>query len=231
MSTAADIIKLALKDIQVLDETEEPSAALQNDALTTLNQMLAQWQTEKLYIYAQTDVTFTPTGASSYTVGTGGNINITRPDRIDYAFLRQANLDFPVIVLTSFEDFQSIGLKTITSTYPEFLYYNPTYPLGTLFIYPQPSASSGIMHIGVSVRLPQFGVAATTINLPLQYDMAIRWSLAELLAIMMGRPQRLDISIVAAKARRLLKRANLKISDLKFDDSTEWQVTRILRGY
>ena len=62
-TTANDIIVLALKDIQVLDETETPSAALMADSLTTLNQMLSLWQTERNFIYAQAEVTHTPTGA------------------------------------------------------------------------------------------------------------------------------------------------------------------------
>ena len=50
MTTAADIITLALKDINVLDERETPSAAMMSDALATLNQMLALWQVGGIHV-------------------------------------------------------------------------------------------------------------------------------------------------------------------------------------
>jgi len=232
MSTAADLITQALKDIQVLDESETPSAYLMADALATLNQMLASWQVSNLYVYAQTETTFSPTGAISYTVGSGGNVNITRPDRIDYAFLRDSGgLDYPIDLLETFEEYQGIGLKTL-STIPSVFYYNPSYPLGTLYLYPQPSAADGIMHIIASTPLPVYGAAATAINMPPEYDIAIRFSLAEILGEMMGKGASNGIVAFAAKARRMLKRNNLKISPLNINEGgRESGLLRIKRGY
>jgi hypothetical protein len=74
MTTAANIITLSLKDIGVLDENETPSSALMSDCLATLNQMLALWSLENVYIYAKQTISFPVTGAQSYTIGSGGNI-------------------------------------------------------------------------------------------------------------------------------------------------------------
>lgn len=211
-STAADIITLSLKDIGVLDESETPSAALLADSLTTLNQMLAQWQVSENYVYAQQDVTFNPTGAESYTIGTGGTINVAAPPQIDYAFLRVSDVDYPIEILNTFEAYQlGITYKPVT-TYPEVLYYNPSYSLGKIYLYPRPN--TGTMHLGMTVALPIYTAAANAINIPPEYELAIRYSLSELLASMTGTILRPDIAAIAQRARRIVKRNNFRLNEL-----------------
>lgn len=231
MSSAADLITLALKDIQVLDESETPSAYLMADALTTLNQMMSLWSVSDNYVHAELDLTFAPTGAASYTIGTSGaDVIAANPNAILYAFLRKSNIDYPIAILNTFEEYQSIPYKTV-STFPSYLYYNPTYPLGTIYLYPQPDAADGTMHLGVNAEFPIYSVAASSINLPLQYDMAIRFGLAEYLAIMMGRVPRPDINMMAKRALKMLKNNNLKIQELSTSGDYEDSLTRITRGF
>jgi hypothetical protein len=220
-TTANDIIVLALRDIQVLDETETPSASLMADSLATLNQMLSLWQTERNFIYAQTEATHTPTGALSYTVGTGGNFNIATPQAIDYAFLRISLIDYPITLLNSFEEYQAITYKTI-QTIPEYAYYNPTHPLGALYLYPQPN--TGVLHIGVSVALPNYALAADDIALPDNYLMPIRYSLAEYLAASLGRDVPASIAQFAKNARNIMKRSNVRIKPLETVDNGRFNV-------
>lgn len=82
LPTAGSIINLALKMSGVLGVGQTAQAEDANDALTIMNMMLAQWQRKRWMVYSLDDVAFTPTGALSYTVGAGGNVNIPRPDRI-----------------------------------------------------------------------------------------------------------------------------------------------------
>lgn len=212
MSTAADIITLALKDIQVLDETETPSAALMSDALATLNQMLAMWQIDKRFIFAQIDTTKAATGATTYTIGTGGDFNVATPPRIDYAFLRVNNIDYPIRVLGNFEEYQSISLKTQSGTYPEVMYFNPGAAMGTIYVYPQPTI--GTFHLITSAVMPVYTASADSIALPAEYDLVIRFSLAEILAAMMGVALRPDLAKLAKNARAMIRRANTKVQAL-----------------
>lgn len=66
-------------------------------------------------------MSFAATGAQSYTVGAGQSINITRPDRIEAAFVRLVNgtqaVDYPLDLLGSREDYNKIALKGL-STFP-----------------------------------------------------------------------------------------------------------------
>lgn len=230
MSTAADLIILALKDIQVLDESETPSAALMADSLTTLNQMLAMWKIDNVNVPAQTVVSFTPNGTATHTIGVGGDVNIANPQHIDHLFLRTSGIDYPITLLPSLEQYQNIGLKSI-STYPDYAYYNPTYPLGTLYLYPIPSVSIGIIHMTVPMDFPAYAASADSISLRPEYDLAIRFNLAVILAEMMGRQARPGISLFARNSLRLLKKANLRIDPLDSGDVMLPGFARIQRGY
>lgn len=211
MTTAADIINQALKDIEVIGEAETASSETLADALTALNQMLALWAVDGMYVYAQTETSFTPNGALSYTVGTGGVVNIARQNQIDYAYWRSGDVDYPIRLLNTFEEYQSIGYKTI-GTQPEWAYYLPSYPLGVLYLFPQPS--TGTVKLTTRVEFPVVAAAANTLSIPPEFEMVVRYSLAELLSINMTKNLRPDIAAMAIKTRKIMKRNNLKIKPL-----------------
>jgi hypothetical protein len=214
LASAADIIKLALKDIQVLDESETPSAALMADSLTTLNQMLGIWRTNELYVYATTEITHAMTGALSYTIGlTGADITASPPIRINYAFHTQDGVDYPMMeILNTFDDYQAISLKAITSN-PTAIFYNPLLPNGTIYIYPQPT--TGTLHLGIDVELPNYSVAAEDLVLPVEYELAVRFNLAKILLEMMGKQLTPGMNALANNSLRMLQRSNLRVPELK----------------
>jgi hypothetical protein len=227
MTTCADVITLALKDCQVLDERETPSAALMADSMATLNQMLALWQAVDATVYAVIDETFVPTSVSSYTIGTGGVINVAAPQSITYAFYSENGVDYPLLSdLQTFNSYQEIPVKTITGI-PSYYFYNKTYPLGTLYLYPCPTG--GLMHIGINSLFPIHTAAANSINLPDHYVMPIRYNLYVLLAASMGIAVNPALEKIAKNTKRVLMRNNVRLEELRggtYDDP----VGRIRRG-
>ena len=211
MTTALDLITLSLKDIGVLGESETPSAEMAADSLTTLNQMLAMWQVDNLYIYAQTATTFAPSGALSYTVGTTGTVAIDRPASIDAAYYNDGSTDREIELLPTFEEYQRISSKTQDGT-PRFAYYQPSYPLGVLYLYPQPA--SGTVKLLSKVKLPTYSATADALTIPPELEMAVRYSLDEHLSIAMSAQLRPDIAAMAQKTRKLMKRSNLRLKEL-----------------
>jgi len=212
MTTVATVINLALKDIGIVGVGQTASAEDANDALTTLNQMLAQWQVDGLAVYTLKDISFTATGATSYTIGTGGTIDRARVDDVRAGFYRLNNSDYPLTVIDSFLDYELIISKSQISP-PYALHYQPTYPLGTLYLYPSPS--SGEIHLTIYEEFTEYAATSDDLALPKKYELAVRYSLAEILKISYpGADPRQDISIAAAKARRVLKRSNVRLSPL-----------------
>lgn len=211
MTTAADIIKLSLKDIGVLDENETPSASLMSDSMATLNQMLSLWTIENVYIYAKQTISFPATGAMSYTIGNGGIINVPTPNKIDSAIYRVGDVDRDIRILHTFDEYLEIPLK-ISSGYPDDLYFNPSYPLGTIYLYPVPSTGTVIMSTGVV--LPNYTASANDLNLPSSCEMVVRLNLSVYLNLMgLGKISPLAEKL-AKSALRMYKRSNSQIGEL-----------------
>jgi hypothetical protein len=211
MTTVAEVIAWSLKDAGVIGEGEAASAEASNDAFNTLKQMLALWQVDNVHVYAQTETSFSPNGSASYTVGALGTVVMTRPAKIDAAFWRSNSLDYPIRVLGTFEEYESIVQKT-QSGQPQALFYNPTYTLGTLYLYPQPS--TGTVHLITQAALPELASQTATITLPPEYVLPIRASLAVLLCAMFQTPVRPELAALAQSSWRIVKRNNLRIGTL-----------------
>ncbi|MGE5650943.1 MAG: hypothetical protein ACM34A_12170 [Bacillota bacterium] len=210
MTTAADIINMALKDIGVIASGETASAEDAADALMTLNQMIGQWQAQKSYVTGQQAISFNVTGEQTYSIGSGADINTTLPVAIDSAFYRLNGIDYPVDVLNSFEDYENITLKTITGTIPSAIFYRRDYPNGTIYVWPQPQ--TGSINLVTRDNLPTYAALTDPLNVPAEYELALRYSLAELLLVSFPQATpRMDVVSMAQRARRVMKRNNLNI--------------------
>ncbi len=188
VTTPADIIRLVLKDTGVIGVGQTASAEDTNDCFDTLNTMVAEWASKRWLLYHLLDLSIVSTGAISYTVGPGGDIDtgsMQRPDRLeDGCFFRQLitasspnKIDYPLALLQSREDYSRIGLKQLT-TIPQYVFYDPTFPLGTVYPWPVIQPSQYELHLLVKAQLPQFANLADPINLPSQYYGALRYNLA-----------------------------------------------------
>lgn len=211
MTTVIDIIKLALKDINVLGSSEAPNADMAADALATLNQMIGQWQVEKLYVTAQQIVSVPMTGAQTYTIGPGAQIDVPLPARVDHAEWRQNTIDFPMRVVQSLEEYEEIDVKVLNGI-PEILFFQRSYPTGTIYVWPQ--SSVGDLRLTVRIPLTQYTTLTNDLNVPDEYVLAIRFSLAELLAPMFGIAAPNNIISLGRNARRVMKRNNTQILPL-----------------
>ncbi|MDQ3003182.1 MAG: hypothetical protein M3Y08_18215 [Fibrobacterota bacterium] len=98
-------------------------------------------------IYAETSETLSwASGNASRTIGTGANLSTTRPQQILMASLTISGTEYPLSLLTN-RDYQAISSKTMTSTIPFYLAYNPTFTtaFGTLYLYPVPSGAVSLL--------------------------------------------------------------------------------------
>lgn len=214
MTTAVDLITLALKDIGALGIGQAISADDTADALATLNMMLGQWQGERLSVYHLVDTAIPSTGKQTYTIGTGGDFNVQRPVKINAAYARlnagsSTPIDYPVTIIDSREDYSRIALKALQS-FPAWAYYDPAYPLGNLDLYPVPN-NTFELHIVTMEALPQFTAPAQTINLPPEYMAAIRYNLALYLAPSYQLEPQRSLVALATNAKRVVKRMNSQI--------------------
>lgn len=179
MATGTTLINRALRSIGAIASGASPSSSETADALAVLNSLLESWRNNKLFVYAMLDSSLTMVSTqSSYTIGSGGDLNITRPVKIDDAYMTISSVDTPVRLIESYE-WDAIPNKTITSPLVELAYYNPTMTSsrGTLKVYPVPSATN-VLHLLSWVVLDSLSAAGDTVTLPPGYDRMISSNLA-----------------------------------------------------
>lgn len=119
-------------------------------------------------------------------------------------------LDYPVAVL-NLENYELIGLKTLNGPWPKALYYQPSDPLGNVFVWPNPS--QGEMHIFADTLFTRYSSPYDNIVLPQGYELALRWCLAERLMPMYGKVDQTTLMMIskyAGNAKATLKRTNMR---------------------
>jgi len=207
MATALNIIERALRSIGVLATGEVASADMANDALVSLNDVIAGMANESLTIYQNTQDVLPLTGAQSYTYGLTGVLNSVRPIRVDTIFYRDANNnDFPVQIISQ-EEYNGILKKSTTSSIPAYVYVETSYPLAVLHVYP--AVTGGTLYIYAEKPLTAFAALTTTVALPSGYERMLRYALAAEVMTEYG----VDNQAIAQKAiesKADLKRTNYK---------------------
>jgi hypothetical protein len=216
MTTVTQIVTDVLKDIGVVGEVDTPTSRQMDDSLRALNQMIAMWRTQNLNVYCQKQEILTVTSAASYTIGPSGDLNVERPFNIDAAFWRLNDVDTPLIPLHSFQDYQDISVKNLQGT-PSAFYYRPDYTQGQLFIWPIPTAGS--VYLTMRIPLPVYTTIQDDLDVPPEYEGAIRWNLAKLLCPTFGMPVTQEIMINAKQFMRALKMTNTQIKTMRMPDA------------
>lgn len=124
----------------------------------------------------------------SYTIP--GDFKIARPMRVTKSFTRittsgTSGLDYPIDVVDQ-NQYIAIGYKGISAPWPIVVWYNPTYPLGNLYFYQNPSGS-GSLHLFTDNILTRLESLTQAVQLPQGYVRWIKWALAKELAPEYGK--------------------------------------------
>ena len=211
MTTPLDIIRGAMLSIGALASGEalDPTAA--NDAFNLLNDMLDQWSNEGMLIYnTQEIVQNIGGGGTDWTIGSGGQINVTRPLGIKSAFVRVNALDYPVAVW-ALEQYEMIGQKQQSGPRPKVLYYNAGVPLGLIKFWPNPS--QGEMHMFADQVFNSFVTLNDVISMPQGYNLAMRWNLASLMLPEYGKTNPTAIKMIMDNAKKSM--GNIKSTNME----------------
>lgn len=195
MTTVNNLIKRTLRKIGVHQTGEDVSPEDFTDCLEELNAMLDSWSNNSLISPTKTRISkVLTTGQASYTIGTGGDINTTRPSRIEHAFIRDsAGNDFSLneIGLGQYNDIQ---LKT-ESGMPFDYYFENSTSLAKVYLFPVPDLAY-TLYMDAWYQFTRY-VANDSITLPLGYEDAMVYNLAVRVAPDFGKvlsPQILQLA-------------------------------------
>jgi hypothetical protein len=155
----------------------------------------------------------------TYTVP--GNFKMPRPLRITNAFTRitasgTTQLDYQMAIIHR-DQYTAIGIKGLPGPWPTSLYYDPTFPLGTLNFYPNPS-QAGQLHLWSDLILQAFPSLATVLNAPQGYSIAIWKNLALQLAPEYGKSASALLVKQARDSKAVVKSLNAVPAVVAFFD-------------
>lgn len=208
--TAGDQITRALRLLGVLAAEETPTAAMAQDALVTLNQMIDSWNTERLSVYNTIDQVFLwPVGEITRHLGPSGDFVGLRPVQLDdstYFRDPQTNVSYGIKFINQ-QQYDGIAVKTVTSTYPQVMWINMEFPNISMTIYPKPTRTLEWHFISVQ-ELAQPAQLDTVLHFPPGYMRAFAYNLAMEIAPEYGIAPAQQVQRIAMTSKRNLKRIN-----------------------
>ena len=207
--TAGEQINRALRLLGILAEGETPSASMSNDALMAMNQMIESWNTERLAVFCTQDQVFSwPAGELSRTLGPTGDFVGNRPVLFDDAtyFKAPSGVSYGIKFINQ-QQYNGIAVKNVTSTFPQVIFANMTYPNVEMYIYPKPTQVLEWHFISVQ-ELTQPATLDTQLNFPPGYLRAFTYNLAMEFAPEFGVEPSPQVQRIAMTSKRDLKRIN-----------------------
>lgn len=157
----------------------------------------------------------------SYTIP--GNFAISRPLRLRPGYTRitasgNTGLDYWFDVCT-LDDYNEIGYKGVPGPWPYLVCYQPTFPYGTIWVYPNPQ-QAGQVFLWTDVILSDFTTTTQTIQLPQGYSRALKKLLAIELAPEYGKNPSPELLRQAWEARTFIKSLNeVPVKKMRYDSA------------
>jgi len=207
--TAGEQINRALRLLGILAEGETPSASMSNDALMAMNQMIESWNTERLSVFCTQDQVFNwPSSQIKRTLGPTGDFVGNRPILFDDAtYFKAPNGVSYGIKFINQQQYDGIAVKNVTSTYPQVIFANMTYPNVEMYVYPMPTQTLEWHFVSVQ-ELDQPATLDTQLNFPPGYLRAFTYNLAMEFAPEFGVEPSPQVQRIAMTSKRNLKRIN-----------------------
>jgi len=233
-ATASSMI---FRSLRLLGEKEHGgtlSSGEQTSYLSDLNAMLESWSLERLMITQVVQESFALTASTaSYTIGTNGVFATDRPIKIvNPCFTRDtSNVDNP-LRLINVDAYGKIPVKSGSTGYPEFLYYDQGYSAtstATISLYPVPT-SNLTLFINSLKGLQNFSTISHAAQLPPGYQRAIEFNFAIEVAggFTAVSP---EVVKIARESKAAIKSENLPDTTMRLDTGIVWgQRANILDG-
>lgn len=169
--TVDETIDAALRKIGLRNVT----ATQLTEGMTALNKMLSAW--EELLHYPTEDTHTLVSGTGSYSIGSGGDIDTTRPISLVSAFIRDSsNNDHNVSVNMSKKEYDDIYDKD-ASERPDKIYYLATYPLAYIYFNSAPSSAETLYLYSIK-PYTAYSALDDNITQPPEWENAIIYNLA-----------------------------------------------------
>jgi len=217
--TVKDLIKFAYFEIGVQAVGDSLSADDEQFAFDMLNMMLGTWGNKRNRIFTTVKESFSlVVGQTSYTIGTGGDFNTTRPTHIEQAYIRDSEgIDHPVEVLEDRAVYEIIPDKDVNGR-PFQLYFERTFTSsqGNILVNRAPQSIESLFLI-MWKPFDEFTTKTETVVMPAGYERAIYTQLAIELAPSAGKSVSAELIAKATDALKSIDSTNMEVPEVPSD--------------
>lgn len=217
--TWAELIRDALTELAAIDPIDPTPPDLETLGLTRLNGILNQRNAQQISVYAVLFPTFTTTsGLSPHTIGVTANsptwtVTGNRPvDIIGANYQMGSGVSLLNIGPLKKRDrawWLAQSLPQLQTGIPTDFYYEPTWPNGSVYLWPVPNAAY-VVQLETRVVLDEIAEADITdpFSMPPGYQRDLMLSLAEDLTGALSVPMPQDLPRKAREARAIVQGNN-----------------------
>ena len=186
----------------------------QTEYLSRLNMWLELQANDGLICFATDTVSkVLIAGDGIYTIGSGGDINVAWPTKIESAYtIDGANVSRDIPNIVTNDEWAQISLKQLGNMYPDTLWYDNSYPLGSVYLWPLPMGGL-TLYMNVYQRLQSFPLISTVVSMPPGYEIMIVSNMAVFLSAGLCDPPEHVVKL-AEKSMATIKKKNLQVPTL-----------------
>lgn len=218
--TVEDFLTRAFRLAGIVDAIGTPTADMAEDGFNTLNDMIGVFNNDELMLFNTSDAYYTVTAQTptnprppAITIGpTGATITATRPQRIVNASFTvvstSPNVEIQLTLLND-QQYARIPTKNVGASVDSYLYYSPTWPNGSIYIWPYPTATFKL-HLFVWELLTGFTALTDSVDFPPGYNEMMRFNLALRLSAEYGSQISDDVRRIAIESKAAVMAFNFK---------------------
>lgn len=191
-----------MRKLGALASGETPTSEEYADGLEALQVMLRSWAAEKIIVHASTKESFTLTsGTYLYTWGTGGTFSSVRPNQLTGAYILDSGGTSYPVELISEGRYRQITVKA-TSGRSYVLFFQPTFPLANVYLFPVPDAAESLYIDSVKpfTETSSFAAVTDTLVLPVNYEESVIYNLAVRLGPEFGKAVPVEVAAIAVSS-------------------------------
>lgn len=188
-NTLSQIIQYAMEDAQLIGKGEEPDGEDMADCINRLNQIIVFEQTKGLKLWLQADQSITlVSGQVSYTMKTGGNVNVPKPMRVLQGYYLDSSNNRRPIYPLSWDEWLRLSNVTQTGAISQYFVDKQQSQLVVSFwLVPDATAATGTAHLLIQGPVTNFTGLSDSMNFPQEWGIGLHWMLAA--DICSGQPQ------------------------------------------
>lgn len=210
MMTRDAVIGAALRGLEVYGPGDTIPAIDITNCTEALNIILKAWGGQGINLWTNVDKSLPMVaGQASYSVGpTGADLVANLPLRIVDAYLRVANVDTKVQLMSRY-DYDVVANKTSQGS-PSQLFYDPQIPNGKIYLAAAPNSSAAVLHFVSQEAIQDVGSSTDNPYIPQEWYQLLKWALMDEISLEYGCKAS-TVQSVAAKAAALQKQLTLYI--------------------